>query len=213
MGSAAMDRFGNLAVGYSVSNATSVFPGIRYAGRLVTDPLGELTQGEAEMQLGSGSQTSTFSRWGDYSMLAVDPVDDCTFWYTTEYYTTTSDRDWRSRVGRFRFPSCLVPDYTVTANPNAVAVAAGGVTSTTINVQSINGFSSLVSLSCLSVGPAGIPCAFSPGGVTPLPNQSAPSTLTFNIDASVRPGTYFVIVEGRSGAIARSAKVTITVTP
>ena len=58
MGSAAMDRFGNFAVGYSVSNGT-VFPGIRYAGRLATDPLGELTQGEAEMQVGSGSQTST----------------------------------------------------------------------------------------------------------------------------------------------------------
>ena len=212
MGSAAMDRFGNFAVGYSVSNGT-VFPGIRYAGRLATDPLGELTQGEAEMQVGSGSQTSTGSRWGDYSMLAVDPTDDCTFWFTTEYYTTTSVNLWRSRVGRFRFANCIVPDFAISANPNTVTVASGGVTSTTINVQSINGFSSQVTLSCVSVSPAGIPCAFSPGGVTPLPNQSAPSTLTFNVDSSVQPGNYFVMVEGRSGGVTRSARVSITVTP
>ena len=212
MGSAAMDRFGNLAIGYSVSNAT-VFPGVRYAGRLASDPPGELSQGEADLIVGGGSQTSTGSRWGDYSMLAVDPVDDCTFWYTTEYYATTSTNGWRSRIGRFRFPNCLIPDYAVTATPNVVTVPSGGVTSTTINVQSINGFTGLVTLSCLSAAPAGIPCAFSPGGVTPLPNQSAPSTLTFNVDASVRPGSYFVLVEGRNGAITRSAKVTITVTP
>ena len=212
MGSAAMDRFGNFAVGYSVSSST-VFPGIRYAGRLASDPLGELTQGEADFTVGGGSQTSTGSRWGDYSMLAVDPADDCTFWYTTEYYATTSTNGWRSRIGRFRFPNCLIPDFTVTANPNAVTVPSGGVTSTTINVQSINGFNSLVQLSCLSAGPAGIPCAFSPGGVTPLPNQNAPSTLTFNVDAAVRPGSYFVMVQGRSGTVTRSAKVTITVTP
>lgn len=212
MGSAAMDRNGNYAVGFSVSS-TTVFPGIRYAGRVPSDPLGTLGQGEATMIAGGGAQTSTGSRWGDYSMLAVDPVDDCTFWYTTEYYAATSTNQWQTRIGRFRFPDCLVPDFAVAATPNAVTVPTGGTTSTTINVQSINGFSNLVTLSCLSVGPRGIPCAFSPGGVTPLPNQTAPSTLTFNVDASVRPGSYFVRVDGTSGGVTRSAKVTITVTP
>ena len=105
MGSAAMDRAGNLAVGYSVSS-TNTFPSIRYAGRLATDPHGGLFQGEATLQAGAGSQTDPSSRWGDYSMLAVDPADDCTFWYTTEYYSDSSDQDWQTRIGSFKFSNC-----------------------------------------------------------------------------------------------------------
>jgi hypothetical protein len=105
MGSAAMDEQGNLAVGYSVSNADDVFPGIRYAGRLATDPLGELGQGEAVLIDGAGSQTAS-SRWGDYTSLNVDPSDDCTFWYVNEYYAKNSARGWQTRIGAFRFPGC-----------------------------------------------------------------------------------------------------------
>ena len=108
MGSAAMDRNGDLAVGYSVSSS-SVFPSIRYAGRLASDPPNGLTQGETTLQAGSGSQTDTSSRWGDYSMLAVDPADDCTFWYTSEYYPTNSQRLWRTRIGAFKFSGCTNP--------------------------------------------------------------------------------------------------------
>jgi hypothetical protein len=104
MGSAAMDNDGNLAVGYSVSGKTT-FPSIRYAGRLATDPPNGLFQGEAVLIAGGGSQ-SGIGRWGDYSMLAVDPVDDCTFWYTNEYYASTSAANWQTRIGAFRFPSC-----------------------------------------------------------------------------------------------------------
>src|ERR1044072_6374817 len=89
MGSAAMDQQGNLAIGYSASS-TAISPQIRYAGRLSGDPLNALTQGEATLFAGTGSQTGTSSRWGDYSALSIDPVDDCTFWYTNEYYSTTS---------------------------------------------------------------------------------------------------------------------------
>lgn len=105
MGSAAMDHQGNLAVGYSVSSAMT-FPSARYAGRLATDPPGGLFQGEGTLQAGAGSQTSPTSRWGDYSMLTVDPVDGCTFWYTTEYYSTSSSNQWRTRIGSFKFPAC-----------------------------------------------------------------------------------------------------------
>ncbi len=105
MGSAAMDKQGNLAVGFSKSSA-SMYPGIFYAGRLVSDPLNVLAQGEEKMKRGKGSQTSSFSRWGDYSMLAVDPSDDCTFWYTTEYYKGTSINNWRTWIGKFKFPGC-----------------------------------------------------------------------------------------------------------
>ena len=139
MGSAAMDASGNMAVGFSVSSATT-YPSIRIAGRLAGDPLGELAQGETTMQAGSGSQTNPAARWGDYSMLSVDPTDDCTFWYTSEYLPTTSNADWHTRIGTVRFPSCTtgphgdiagtVTDAT-TGDPIAGALVTAGNASTT----------------------------------------------------------------------------------
>jgi hypothetical protein len=118
MGSAAQDVQGNLALGFSASSAT-ISPQIRYAGRLVTDPVNTLAQGEAHLFDGTGSQTGTGSRWGDYSALSVDPVDDCTFWYTQEYYATTSQFNWRTRIGNFKFPGCSIgpPTPTPTGTP------------------------------------------------------------------------------------------------
>jgi hypothetical protein len=105
MGSAAMDGNGNMALGFSASDAT-INPQIRYAGRLASDPANTLAQGETHLFDGTGSQTDTVSRWGDYSDMTIDPVDDCTFWYTQEYYQTTSSFNWRTRIGNFKFPSC-----------------------------------------------------------------------------------------------------------
>ncbi len=113
MGSAAMDHQGNLAVGYSVSNATTVFPGIRYAGRLAGDPPNGLFQGEATLQAGGFVQTHTSSRWGDYSSTNVDPTDDCTFWHTNEYYLDDQPAitaEWHTRVGSFKVnTACQAP--------------------------------------------------------------------------------------------------------
>jgi hypothetical protein len=106
MGSAAMDGSGNLALGFSVSSS-SVVPGLRYAGRLATDTLNTLAQGETVLFAGVGSQTGTSNRWGDYSDLTVDPVDNCTFWYTNEYYPSGSSQfNWRTRIGSFKFATC-----------------------------------------------------------------------------------------------------------
>jgi subtilisin-like proprotein convertase family protein len=119
MGSISMDRDGNIALGYSASS-TSLFPSIRYTGRLASDPLGTLPQGEATLQAGGGSQTNADSpRWGDYSMMGIDPTDDCTFWYTQEYYSRTSSGTWQTRIGAFKFPSCGEgsPTPTVTGTP------------------------------------------------------------------------------------------------
>ncbi|MBI5565986.1 MAG: carboxypeptidase regulatory-like domain-containing protein, partial [Chloroflexi bacterium] len=114
MGSVAMDHVGNIALGYSVASST-VYPSIRYAGRLSTDPLGTLPQAEASIIEGSGAQTGTGSRWGDYSDMTVDPVDDCTFWYTNEYIQTTGTAPWQTRVASFKFPNCaLGPQGTLT---------------------------------------------------------------------------------------------------
>jgi hypothetical protein len=104
MGSIAMDSAGNIGLGYSVSNGTS-HPAIRYTGRLSGDPMGQMSQGEATIINGTGAQT-TYARWGDYSSMTVDPVDDCTFWFTTEYMKTTGARVWHTRVASFKFPSC-----------------------------------------------------------------------------------------------------------
>ena len=110
MGSVAMDKAGNIAVGYSVVNGVDVFPGIRYTGRLAGDPLGQLTLGEGTIIDGSGVQTTKNSRWGDYTSMNVDPVDDCTFWYVNEYYTSTgqasSPSGWQTRIASFLLPGC-----------------------------------------------------------------------------------------------------------
>lgn len=104
MGSVAMDKVGDLALGYTVSSKT-MSPSIRYTGRLASDPLSTL-QAEASIVEGAGSQTSGLNRWGDYSAMTVDPTDDCTFWYTTEYLQATGSFNWSTRIASFKFPSC-----------------------------------------------------------------------------------------------------------
>jgi hypothetical protein len=109
MGSIAQDKNGNMALGYSVVNGVNVYPGIRYTGRLAGDPLGQMTLGEGVIINGSGVQTNTNSRWGDYTDMTVDPTDDCTFWYVNEYYQTTQpppDRNWQTRIASFKLPGC-----------------------------------------------------------------------------------------------------------
>jgi hypothetical protein len=110
MGSIAQDKNGNTALGYSVVNGTTVYPGIRYTGRLSGDPLGQMTLGEGTIINGSGVQTTTNSRWGDYTDITVDPSDDCTFWYVNEYYTLagqqSSPAGWQTRIGSFQLPGC-----------------------------------------------------------------------------------------------------------
>ena len=110
MGSIAMDKKGNMALGYSVVNGVNVFPGIRYTGRLNGDALGQMTLGEGTIIDGSGIQRTTNSRWGDYTDMTVDPADDCTFWYVNEYYTlagqNSSTAGWQTRIGSFKLPGC-----------------------------------------------------------------------------------------------------------
>ena len=105
MGSAAMDKQGNLAVGYSISNSTSLRPTIRFAARAATDPLNTLSS-ETNIFTGTGSQTQTLARWGDYSTLSVDPIDDCTMWYTNEYLAVSGTYNWHTRISSFKLAGC-----------------------------------------------------------------------------------------------------------
>jgi hypothetical protein len=123
MPSSAVDQNGNMAIGYSTSSATQE-PSIRYAGRLASDPLNNLGQGEAIMTVGGGHQTHSSGRWGDYSMTSIDPADNLTFWHTNEYYPVTSSASWFTRIGKFQFPiSTPTPTPTATATPTATPTA------------------------------------------------------------------------------------------
>jgi len=120
MGSIAMDSSGNIALGYSVS-ALSLFPSIRFTGRMNHDPPGQMTLHETTIIDGGGCQTGSWSgqnRWGDYSSMVVDPVAPATFWYTQEYYAATSVDTWSTRIASFSFAGML--DVHATASPPAV---------------------------------------------------------------------------------------------
>ena len=132
MGSIAADSQGNAALGYSTSSA-SAFPGIAYSGRLVTDPPNTMPQSEVQLVAGLGSQTH-INRWGDYTAMVVDPVDDCTFWYTNQYYATlqdSADRNWNTRIGSFKFPTCVAKSPTLgLSNSHADNFAQGQIGAT-----------------------------------------------------------------------------------
>jgi hypothetical protein len=104
MGSIAMDKDHNIALGYSKSS-TTVIPSIWINGRLGTDPLNTLGT-EALVKAGGGVQFSV-NRWGDYSAMTLDPIDQCTFWYTNEYLPSNGSYNWATRIASFKFPSCV----------------------------------------------------------------------------------------------------------
>ena len=133
LGSAAMDSAGDLAVGYSVSSS-STYPSIRYAGRVPSDAPGTL-EAEQALKAGAGSQTDSSNRWGDYSSLVVDPADGCTFWYTNEYYSSSSAYSWRTWVGSFSFPNCGGAPPSIPAAPTGLSAQATAGTSDQVDLS------------------------------------------------------------------------------
>jgi hypothetical protein len=155
MPSVAVDRAGNMALGYSTSNATTK-PAIKYAGRLSADPVNTLGQTEQLLVQGTGTQSGTCggsncTRWGDYSGMTLDP-DGCTFWYTNMYYNVDG-LNHLTRIGSFAFPSCTpfgaggTITGTVTSNPGGTPLNGAtirlGARSTTTNGSGVYSFSSL----------------------------------------------------------------------
>jgi len=213
MGSVAMDHVGNIAAGYSISDGTSVKPGIRLAGRLVTDPAGQLSQGETTMVTGGGVNTGTYSRWGDYSSMSVDPADDCTFWYTDEYYASNGDSfHWQTRVGSFKYPSCSTvsnPDFSLSASPGSVSVVQGNSGNSTITTSALNGFNSAIALSA-SGQPSGVTVSFSPTSIA-APGSGS-STMTMAVASSTAIGNYTITVTGTGGGLTHTASVGLSVT-
>ena len=100
-----MDKMGNMMMGYSVADAAAgLKPSVRVTGRLRTDVRNQM-QAEQTLVTGTGSQTGTLTRWGDYTTMQVDP-DDCTFWYIGQYLLADGTFNWRTRIGSYKFNNC-----------------------------------------------------------------------------------------------------------
>jgi hypothetical protein len=203
MGSVAQDGSGDIGLGFSISSA-SVHPGIHYTAHLTSDPLGVMGQGEGVLIDGAGSQTGGLSRWGDYSDMSVDPVDDCTFWFTSEYLKTNGSFNWSTRIGTFKLAGCGTPDFAVAATPASQTVSPGSPTTYNVTVTPTGGFNSSVSLTSTGL-PAGAAGTFSPNPTT------GASTFSVTTDATTPVGSYPVTITGVNGSLAHSTTVTLVV--
>jgi hypothetical protein len=206
MGSVALDIAGDIALGYSASSS-SVYPAVRYTGRVSSDPAGSM-ESEASIIGGTGSESGT-SRWGDYSSMSIDPADDCTFWYTTEYLTTTGS-SWRTRIGSFKFANCgsTTPDFYLSGSPSSQTVIQGSGTTYSVTVNPLNGYSKTVTLS-VSGCPTGATCRISPSSVgTPY----SPSTLTVATTSGTPGGNYNITISGTDGTLTHTTSVSLVVT-
>jgi hypothetical protein len=106
MPSIGMDKKGGIGVGYSFGGLPN-YPGQRFAARQADDPKGILSWHETVLANGEASQTTTL-RWEDYTTVAMDPSDDCTFWYVGDYLKENGSA-YRTRIGSFRLPNCKQP--------------------------------------------------------------------------------------------------------
>jgi len=203
MSSSATDQDGNLAIGYSTGSST-LSAGIRYTGRLQADPLGTLTQGEAVLILGTGTHSN--ERWGDYSSMTVDPVDDCTFWYTHEH--ALANGTWATRIGKFKYDSCGTPGIVLSGTDLSQSVCApGSLDPIALTVTGAGGFTGSTALSFPSL-PTGFSGSFSASPVTP----TAQSTAAITLDSQALYNQYaFEILATPTGADNQSLLVEVSV--
>lgn len=198
-----IDANGNIGLGYNASSA-AINPEIRVTGRDRTDPAGVLRDEVTCTPPNTGAQTGLFSgraRWGDYSTMGVDPSDQCTFWFTGEYYATTSTSSWNTRMCAFKFPSCGQPDFEIESQPIARVNACGTSAAPTVLLR-VGAYGSLASNVTLGTTglPGGVSASFSPsslpaGGVT---------TMTLTGANTLTAGAYNFSVTGTSGATTRT---------
>jgi subtilisin-like proprotein convertase family protein len=182
MGGIAQDGSGNIALGYNVSSQT-IYPSIRYAGRLASDPLGTLPQGEYTLVNGSGVNGS--NRYGDYSAMAIDPIDDCTFWFTGQWNAASQ---WSTRIGAFRFDACGTTNFTLNVTPDSQQICLPADATYSVATAAVGGFTGNVSLSA----------AGNPGTATFTPNPvGAPGNSSLVISGAA-VGAYSFDVIGTS---------------
>ncbi|WP_310963012.1 fibronectin type III domain-containing protein [Nocardioides terrisoli] len=204
MGSITSDHANDLALGYSTSSG-STYPDIRYTGRLAADPAGTMTQSERTIFSGTGYET-TYGRWGDYSSMDIDPADDCTFWYTNEYYTpSTTYTQWNTRIASFTNPTCGSGEFGMSLSSSSGHTGRGQA-STTVRTSLASG----------SPGSIGLSVSGVPAGATATvdkPTVSAGGSATLTFDAGTAPaGTYRLVVTGHSPTARHSVEYDVTVT-
>jgi outer membrane protein assembly factor BamB len=219
MGSIAMDKRQNIGIGYNiVDSTTATHAGIAFSGRLATDPTTPtILQGETVAQAGSDFQTldgtntnSDLGRWGDYSQISVDPIDDCTFWYTSEYLANdgagdTHAFDWHTAFTSFRHPDCLA--CTAPTTPTGVRVTANSATSYTLSWAAAPSAGSYNVFRSLAACPGGTPVklATCPGAA-----GCAGNNLSYT-DTSALPGTtYYYAVSAIDSATSNCESIRST---
>lgn len=213
MGGIAIDKGGNIGVGYNVSSAT-INPRLMINGRALNDPDSTLRDEQACTPATTGSQTGSFSgrgRWGDYTSMSVDPTDDCTFWFTGEFYPTTSTSSYSTRICSFKFNECGLPGFKlVSQTPQRVEVCGttpGADPSWDLLAGTVGGFNSSVTLT-----PTGMPAGTTPSfGNNPI-NPTPGSTLfTLVGGRSAASGEYVVNVSGTGGSITSAVNLELGV--
>jgi uncharacterized repeat protein (TIGR01451 family) len=197
MGSAAMDKDGNIALGYSIVNGDSdageqLYPSIRYTGRLAGDTLDLMPQGEKEIRAGTTTAPAADQRrWGDYSAMSVDPVDDCTFWYTS--HMANGEPGSRTQIASFRFDTCGT-DLSISKSGPLDAIA-GEEMFYNLNVTN-NGPITATNVTVVDILPAGATyladtdsCVEDPVGTLTcnLGNLDADESASFTIKVKIDP--------------------------
>jgi hypothetical protein len=214
MPSAAMNQDGDIALGYSATDATTN-PGVRVTGHLAGDSA-TTYQGETTLKSGSGAQT-TYGRWGDYSSMQVDPNDDCTFWYTTQYLPNTDVFNWRTWIGSFQLPGCGsggggggggggADDFSISASPTSVSIARGSSGKTFLNTAITSG--SAQSIDLATSLPSNVKGTFTIDPVT----AGTQSKLKMSVGLSAKKGTYTITVTGTATSGAHSTTFSLKIT-
>ena len=206
MGAANIDSSGNIGLGYSVSSST-LNPKLRTTGRIPTDPVGTMRDEQDCTPATTGSQTGLFSgrsRWGDYASMSVDPTDECTFMFTSEYHAVTSSGSWSTRICSFKFPECGMPSFDLSSEtPTRVEMCGatpGPDPRWRILAGTYNGFSSPVTMTAIGAPPGTTP-SFSVNPINPTPGLS---TLTLTNGRSIPSGEFAFMVQGVSIPQSRS---------
>ncbi len=190
MAASAMDSAGNIAIGYMVAGPDR-YPSLAFTGRLAEDPAGTMSFGENVLVEGTGALSTV--RDGDYAQMGVDPIDNCTFWFTGEY--SGEDGVWGTRISSFKVPSCGDPNpgFTLsTGNTSQQICKNGNLAPITVSITGYNDFDKPVALS-LSDLPNHFSGDFS---VNPL-GSGAQSELSMTIGEGATAGNYQFVINAK----------------
>jgi len=212
MGGSAIDSAGNIALAYSVvrqaGTPAGIQPGLRYVGRLASDPPNVLTTSETSIVAGQRSQGA--ERWGDYHQMGVDPVDGCTFWFTGEYMGPAGSTN-NTRIASFRHDACGEPAFTLNSSLRQASVCAANppvaLPPATLTVGQVSGFADPVALAFNPALPTGIAGVIGTSPVTP----PGTSSLGLTLNAGVAAGLNTINIEGTSGALVRNVDIALNV--